>query len=147
MRRTERGLVIQQGSARYTPKNDEEFWTMYYTFLRLGKDAEGMSKGRIVFRINLGVEMEDEQKARFAVKTSEWKPPTKVEIQGALNQFKNLSELARDMGVSRNIVSRWKDKGVISFHAWRYLCEYLGIHRTVSHKLKYREPTWMQKGI
>jgi len=119
-----------------------EFNTHYFAYLHMKIDAVGMENGKEVFRIENGKEINPEKSRLFASRPDEWRKPSGAELVGALNQFKNLSALARLMGVSRAAISLWKQKGEtaqISFLSWRFLCEYLGIRSELTHNLEFND--------
>jgi hypothetical protein len=134
-------LTIESGGKVYKFKDFEKFNTMYFTLLRLGVDSIGYENDKELFNISEGKEHNAKKAMLYAGKRDEWRKPTRDEIAGALNQFRNLSALARLMGISRVRVSVWKRKdseASISFLSWRYLCEFLGIPtERVAHSLEY----------
>ena len=102
----------------------------------------GFDESTEVFRISNGQECNQERLRLFASKPDDWKKPTHEELLGALNQFRNISQLCRVMGISRTAVQLWKKTektAPISFLSWRYLCEYVGVHVAVSHNLEYND--------
>jgi len=135
-------LTIETGGKTVKTSNMEHFNTLYFALLRIGEDAVGFDGATEVFRISKGIEYNRERMRLFASKPDDWKRPTHEELVGALNQFRNISQLCRVMGISRTAVQLWKKKqktAPISFLSWRYLCEYMGVHVAVSHNLEYNE--------
>jgi len=99
----------------------------YFYLLRNRIDSEGLSGNEIVFEIKNGKESIEGRRRLMASDTGMWVPPEKNQVRGILDQFANLTELARQMGVSRMTIGAWKRGGSVSYVAWHFLCESLGI--------------------
>lgn len=135
-------LTIESDGKTLKTVNREQFDTLYFALLRIRKDAVGFDGATEVFRLSKGMEYNPDRMRLFASKPDDWKKPTHEELSGALNQFKNISQLCRVMGISRTAVQLWKKRqktAPISFLSWRYLCEYVGVHVAVSHNLEYND--------
>jgi hypothetical protein len=131
----------------YKTRKAGDFYTVYFALCRARKTAQGYQDGKRIFELQDGKECLQETQAFFTAKRYDWRKPTKEMVEGALNQFKNLSELSRAMGISRVTVGEWKKKGGryrIAFLHWRYLCEFIGIHEPLKHNLEYKDPVWIE---
>ena len=128
-------MTIRVSSRTFVVEDAIRLNTLYFFLLRRRIDAVGFDDGREIFRIAEGGERNAEKRLLFVGDPYLWRGPSREEMVGALNQFKNLAALARRMGINRNTITVWKHTGGASFYLWRFLCELLGVQEAVEHSL------------
>jgi len=141
-------FIVKVGSNTYKFREESTFNMAYFALARDKKNATGHEGGKLVFALEKGVEKDAAKAQLFAARPDEWRKPTAMELAGILAQFRNLSALARLMGISRTTITLWQKTGPvagITFLSWRYLCEYIGVHTQVIHNLEYSDVPWLHK--
>lgn len=105
-----------------------DFEAAYFYLLRNRIDCQGSGPDEMdSIDIRRGREVGSRERW-FTEVPAGWLRPTTEAVIGALDQFKNQSELARFMHLSRGTLSLWRHQGgQMSYYRWRFLCELMGI--------------------